>query len=152
MAGKPAWQDRLAEMKSKSALTNVDKVFDEYQTAHNDDVGLPGVNGGGMFVRSDNTIDIFSKEGLGIRIDPDTDSISFYCSKFNVNSKTIDLYHDMYALKSNKWPINLAFSLFGACAVGPVTVYPGTIMSYSTAPQDAAKYMSKIGASFLGVI
>jgi hypothetical protein len=146
MATASNWKVRLREM-DRNSCKDVDKALDRQVTAHNTEPGLVGANGGSVFVRDNGGIDIFSKEGLGIKIDPDTDSISFYCSKFNVYTKQFDMYTDTLGLKWNKFPLNLAFILNGGCDTGPVIVTPGTLMPYNTAAQDASSYVSNaVGA------
>jgi hypothetical protein len=146
MAGSGDWRIRLREMET-NACKDIDAIMDRKTTAHNNDVGLVGKNGGGVFVRDDSSIEIFSKEGLGIKIDPDSESISFYCNKFNVYTKQFDMYTDMMGFKWNKFPINLAFILTGGCSAGPVVVNPGTLMMTNTAMQDVSKFVSNtVGA------
>jgi hypothetical protein len=137
------WTERL-ENFSMSTAHDPAQMLEKHATATHQDPGIYGPNGNGIFLRKDGSIDIYSKEGLGISINPDMDSISMYGAKINIYSDETDIYTKPLSWRWNKYPLNLAMMLTGGCAVGPVTVTPGTIMPTNTAAIDYAKYAAKI--------
>jgi hypothetical protein len=144
------WEERYETFK-KNSQKNPSQMLADYATAGNSDRGFTGASGiGSVFVRNNGVIDIFAKEGLGIKIDPDNDAVTVYTSKFNVVAKDINLYTDPYKLKWNKFPLNLQPTLMGE-GVGVVTVNPGTLMPYNSAAEDAMTYGEKILGIFSSV-
>jgi hypothetical protein len=143
------WKEKLAEMKA-NPRKDIKEMMDKHQTAHNKDVGFYGKNGGSVFVRDGGCVDLFAKEGCGIRIDPDTDSVSIYATKINLHGSTIDMYTNTQGLKWNKFPINLTFVLLGQAGPFPCVTQPGTLMPYNTGFQDVSMFVAKATGTLMG--
>jgi hypothetical protein len=140
------WTERLSNF-SLSTAHDPAQMYEDYATATHDDPGIKGPNGNGIFLRKNGNIDIYSKEGLGITINPDLNSISLYGTKINLYSNETDIYTNPLSWRWNKYPLNMVSTLYGVSAgagAGAVTVTPGTIMPLPTTLTDSAKYAKKI--------
>lgn len=136
-----SWKTRLHQFKKSVSLeaNDPEALLSKRATAGNKDAGIYNDSGAGVFVRKNNAIDIYPKEGLGISINPDLDSITLYANKVNFHVGSIDFNtSDSFGLRSNKLPLNLTSSPLGAYAGF------GTLLPYYTVPQDALLYMQKI--------
>lgn len=128
------WHSRYQNIKT-SSYYDTKELYDEYRKAGSSEVGISGKNGAGIFIRDNGCVDIYAKEGVGISIDPNLDSVSIFGAKVNINSKEVDIYTNILGLRWNKFPLNLT------------PIMPpgqGTILPSNTAISDAGKYITKI--------
>ena len=135
------WTVRLHQFKEGASLSanDPDKLLAKRATAGNRDQGIYNNSGGGIFLRKNSDIDAYSKEGLGISISHDLDSITFYAPRIIFHAGSIDFNtNNFLGMRWNKFPMNLTQAPLGAY------VGLGTLLPYYTAPQDAAGYVKKI--------
>lgn len=146
-----SWKERMRVFKLNTSLEANDPevLMAKRATAGARDQGIYNDNGAGMFVRRNNSIDIYAKENLGITINHDLDSITVYAPKLNFYAGTIDFNTTSpFGVRYNKFPINLVQAPLGSY------VGLGTLLPYNMAPVDAAKYVQKIlgiGGLFDGI-
>lgn len=136
-----SWKERLVEFKLSTSLeaNDPENLMIRRATAGSRDQGIYNDDGAGFFVRQNNNIDIYSKEGLGITINRDLDSITVYAPKLNFYAGTIDFnVSSPLGMRYNKFPINLTPAPLGSY------VGLGTLLPSNMAPADATKYVQKI--------
>jgi len=100
------WQDKLRKYLDEPPFETEEELEEHARYTPTE----PGVthpkNKSNMKIRDDGAIDIFAGEELGIRIDPNNDSINFFCEKFNVWSNQTLIHTESDQLIWNYWPIN----------------------------------------------
>jgi hypothetical protein len=136
-----SWRERLIEFKLNASLeaNDPENLIIKRATASSKDQGIYNDNGAGVFVRKNNSIDIYAKEGLGITVNHDLDSVTVYASKLNFYTSSIDFnVTSPFGIRYNKMPLNLT--------AAPLGTYmgAGTLLPFSTASLDATKYVQKI--------
>lgn len=88
----PSWKEDIDFLNSNFGYIDIKSAMEYEQVYNNNEVGLRHqLNGAGLTVRDDGCIDIFADESTGIRIDPNTQSITLIADNINSISKVFNL-------------------------------------------------------------
>lgn len=129
------WKERFKEWNLGN-VKDPETMMEDFITPGEKDVGLYSKDHpSSVYITKTGAISAFCKEGLGIKIDPDTDSISLYASKINLCGNLIDMYSAPFGVRWNKFPMNLK----PVAAPGE-----GLLLPYTTIATDIARYIGKL--------
>ena len=96
------WRDRFIQR-----AMSVDSAFEQSYRYKGDEPGFTHpVTGASVRMRDDGCIDIFAGPMLGIRMDPNANSINLICEKLNIWSRTTSMHTDNDKFLWNYMPIN----------------------------------------------
>lgn len=150
-----SWKDRIKNINTSSRI-DIAKEFEKIQRPSIEEPAIinsniKDINGYSPTVicRENGCIELFAKRGLGIRIDPNLNSIELIADNIKLHSNVTDLYSSPFmGIRWNKQPLNLQSQLYGMSPSGPVTVTPGTLIPYNTMAQDSLKMISNFLKGF----
>jgi len=102
----PTWRERVRNQKHEPFDPQTE-LFKESKIKGND-LGMVSPTSGSVFrISADGKIDLFAKSNLGIRIDPQTDSIVFQAPRIQMLTTTTNVFtSDPIGFKWNLLPFN----------------------------------------------
>ncbi len=100
-----SWKDRLHRY-IRAAMPIEEAYRKSYRFRGNEPGFVHPVTHASVRMRDDGAIDIFAGEHLGIRLDPNAQSVNIFADKFNVWSSTTSIHTDRNHLLWNYMPLN----------------------------------------------
>jgi hypothetical protein len=102
------WRVKLNQIKSGYGLVGAAYANAQEGIYDDKEVGLfNGPNGSHVKIGKDGTIDIFASESLGIRLDPNTETLSIIAKKANINTQNFDIETNPIYFRFNSQPVDI---------------------------------------------
>lgn len=128
---------------------DLDKAAEERSAFRRWDRALIGSSDDGspppsVAVRGTGEIELFTGNGIGVRIHPGLESITFFAPRMQIYVDELDIQTRPLGLRWNQFPLNLKPMFTGASPAGPVTT-EGSLLPYSHLPEAIAKAVERMG-------
>lgn len=137
--------DRLKRLREP---INLEKAAQERSAYRRYDRALIGQSIDGsassVAVREEGTIELFTGNGIGIRIHPQLESITLFAPRMQIYADELDIQTRPLGFRWNQFPLNLKPWFTGASPAGPVTT-EGSLLPYSHLPEAVAAAVERMG-------
>ena len=101
-----SWKEKIERYHDKPPFKSREAA-EKAARYNTDEVGMNHpINKSRIKIRDDGAIDVFAGEELGMRIDPNNESINFFCDKFNVWSSETLFHTESDKFMWNYWAFN----------------------------------------------
>lgn len=142
--------DRIKALRKPFDL---DRAAEEHGSLRRYDRALIGKSRDGsppssISVREDGTIEIFTGDGIGIRVNPALQSMTIFAPRLQIYVDELDIQTKPMAFRWNQFPLNLKPMFTGMAPTGPVTT-EGTLMPYTHLPEAIAGAISRLGRGLI---
>jgi galactose-1-phosphate uridylyltransferase len=102
------WRLKLSNIKNGYGVINANDSNTKNNYFKRHDIGIFNPhNGSHVKVQENGTIDIFASPTLGIRLDPNTETMSILAKKTNINTQNFDLQTNPIYFRFNSQPVDI---------------------------------------------